>query len=351
MASEILQLGLGPITHLGHREVHFRAPRPEPGVVRLRTADDVFLLAARLPDIGAARTGVDALAELAAVTDVDRLLRHRLGCGGSGELTGVEVSASFLGRRNFNRYDAEDAVGRALARRLGAGYHSRRGGVAPPPAYSAWRLILDGTRATLMLRITDRPLHRRTYKRCTIPGTLHPPLAAAMALMADIRSDHRVLDPCCGAGTLLIEAGHLRPDARFCGFDLDPDALRAARTNAADSRAITVRPADAGDLPLADGSIDRVVCNPPWGTQVAAHGLLDGAPSRWWTELRRVLAPDGMAVVLIPDTDDLGTAIRHRLVPVHVQQVRLSGARSYIVRLMAGERRQQQTSRRRAQGG
>lgn len=48
-----------------------------------------------------------------AVTDVDTLLRHRLGCGGSGELTGVEVSASFLGRRNFNRYDAEDAVGQA----------------------------------------------------------------------------------------------------------------------------------------------------------------------------------------------------------------------------------------------
>jgi len=338
VASEILQLGLGPITHLGHREVHFRAPRPEPGVIRLRTADDVFLLAARLPDIGPARTGVDALAELVAVTEVDTLLRHRLGCGGSGELTGVEVSASFLGRRNFNRYDAEDAVGRVLARRLGTGYHSRRGGVAPPPNHGAWRLVMDGVRATLMLRITDRPLHRRTYKRCAIPGTLHPPLAAAMARMADLRPDHSVVDPCCGAGTLLIEAGHLQPEARFRGFDLDPYALRAARTNAVDSPAVTVHPADAGRLPLAGGSVDRVVCNPPWGAQVTAHGLLGEDPSRWWTELRRVLAPDGTAVVLVPDTGDLAAAIRRRLVPVHIQQVRLSGARSYIVRLTAQER-------------
>ncbi|GAA3110045.1 hypothetical protein GCM10017600_77330 [Streptosporangium carneum] len=335
MAAEILQLGLGTIDHLGHREVHFRTSRPEPRAVRPRTADDVLLLAARLPDIGPARAGIDTLAELVAAADVDALVRRRERYGGSGELTGVEVSASFLGRRNFNRYDAEDVVGRALARRLGTGYHSRRGGVAPPPTHSAWRLTLDGTWATLMLRVSDRPLHRRAYKVHTIPGTLHPPLAAAMARMADIRAGHRVLDPCCGAGTLLIEAGRLQPDARLQGFDMDPDALRAARANAAGCRAITVRPADAGDLPLTDGGIDRVICNPPWGAQVNAHGLLGRTPSLWWAELRRVLAPDGAAVVLIPDAGDLATAVRQRLTPVHLQQVRLSGATSYIVRLEA----------------
>jgi tRNA (guanine6-N2)-methyltransferase len=90
-----------------------------------------------------------------------------------------------------------------------------------------------------------------------------------MARMADIRPGHSVLDPCCGAGTLLIEADHLQPEARYQEFDLDPDALQAARPNAAGSPAVTVDSADAGDLPLGDGSIDRVVCNPPWGTQVA----------------------------------------------------------------------------------
>ncbi|WP_214410678.1 methyltransferase domain-containing protein [Sphaerisporangium fuscum] len=336
VAAEILDLGLGVITRLGHREVHFHAVRPDPGVVRLRTADDVFLLATRLPDIGAARTGVGRLAELAGHADVAALLEERTLCGGRSEVTGVEVSASFLGRRNFNRYDVEDAVGPALARRAGVGYHSRRGGGAPPPGLGAWRLTLDGRWATLMLRIADRPLHRRAYKVRTIPGTLHPPLAAAIARMADIRPGDRVVDPCCGAGTLLAEAALLRPDARFDGYDVDPEARTAARANVAGFPAVAVHRADAGDLPLPDGGAHRVVCNPPWGGQVGARGLLAGSPSRWWAELRRILAPDGVAVVLIPDIGGLVTAIRHGLEPVGVQRVRLSGAESYIVRLTGG---------------
>ncbi|WP_344946076.1 TRM11 family SAM-dependent methyltransferase [Actinomadura miaoliensis] len=333
MVGEILQLGLGTITGMGHREVRFRTPRPDPGVVGLRTADDVFLFAAQVPDIGSARTAIDALAELADRADTDTLLRHRRRCGGSGEWTGVEVSASFLGRRNFNRYDAEDAVGRALARKLGVGYHSRRGDAPPPPGHSAWRLSLDGTHATLMLRIFERPLHRRAYKSRTIPGTLHPPVAAAMARLADIRPGHAVLDPCCGAGTLLLEGRRLHPQARFQGFDLNPDAIGAARANAAGLSDVAIEAADAGDMPVGDASIDRVLCNPPWGTQVAPGGLLGRRPSRWWSELRRVLTPDGSAVLLLPDTGDLTTAIQHRLIPVHVQQLRLSGLQSYIVRL------------------
>ncbi|MGP3925391.1 methyltransferase domain-containing protein [Streptomyces sp. 8N616] len=339
VAAEILERGLGVITHLGHREVHFRTYRPARCWVALRTADDVFLLAAQLPDIGPGKAAVEGLAELVALTDTAALLRQRRDGERAGVPTGVEVSASFLGKRNFNRYDAEDVVGRVLARRLGVGYHARRGGVAPPADHSGWRLTLDGERATLMLRIADRPLHRRAYKRYALPGTLHPPLAAAMARMADLRAGHRVLDPCCGAGTLLIEAEQLQPGARFNGFDVDPEAVRAARANAADCRDIAVRRADAGELPLPDGSADRMVSNPPWGAQVGAQGLLAGGLSRWWAELRRVLAPGGRAVVLLPDTAELPTAIRHQLTPVHIQQVRLSGARPYVVQLEAGEGR------------
>ncbi|RGA05781.1 RNA methyltransferase, partial [Microbispora triticiradicis] len=63
LAAEILRRGLGVITHIGHREVRFRASRlPALG---LRTADDVFLLAAQGPDVGASRQGAAALAGLA----------------------------------------------------------------------------------------------------------------------------------------------------------------------------------------------------------------------------------------------------------------------------------------------
>ncbi|MGW7354899.1 TRM11 family SAM-dependent methyltransferase [Streptomyces sp. NPDC054784] len=362
VAAEILTTGTGVVTALGHRQVHYRTDLRTPlpaGVPSPRTADDVFLLAARRADVGATRDGLPALAELAELADPARLSRLRDAWfrdpGGSGGTpVGVEVSASFLHRRTFNRYDAEDVVGRVLARRLGLPYHSRRTGAAPPPGCLGWRLTLDGTAATLLLRTDERPLHRREYKLRTLPGTLHPPVAAAMAAMADVRTGHTVLDPCCGAGTLLIEAALARPDARYRGFDLSRDALAAARTNAAartrtgaggrgapradapgaaPGDALAFDRADAGRLPLPDGSVDRVLCNPPWNGQVAARGLLAAAPERWWAELRRVLAPDGAAVLLLPDTDALTAGLRHGLAPLHVQRVRLAGARPLLAHL------------------
>jgi len=144
------------------------------------------------------------------------------------------------------------------------------------------------------------------------------------------------VDPCCGAGTLLTEAERIEPTAELRGFDLDPEALRAARINGAGSASITVDTADAGDLPLPADSVDRILCNPPWGAQVDARGLLATEPSRWWSELGRVLTPDGAAVLLLPDTAVLPHAIGAGLVPTHIQQVSLSGAHPCIVRLTPG---------------
>ncbi|GAB2735197.1 TRM11 family SAM-dependent methyltransferase [Streptomyces bullii] len=157
-----------------------------------------------------------------------------------------------------------------------------------------------------------------------------------MAALAGIRPGHRVLDPCCGAGTLLIEAALAHPGARCEGFDLSREAVATARANAAAAAAappLTVHRADAGRLPLPDGTADRVLCNPPWGTQVHPGGLLATAPDRWWRELRRVLAPDGTAVLLLPDPTALTTALRHDLTPVHLCRVRLFGAQPYVVQL------------------
>lgn len=329
VAAEILRFPDTAVTGLRHREVRFRASGSPPSP---RTADDVFLFAARRPDIGPARRSLGLLTELVTGSDIAALLRLRRTATGSAAPTGIDVSASFLGSRGFNRYDAEDAVGQALSRRIGVPHHSRREGVPVPPGHWGWRLTLDGEHATLMLRAGDRPLHRRAYKRHTVPGTLHPPVAAAMAAMAELRPGAVVVDPCCGAGTLLAEAAVLEPAARCLGFDLSGRALDAARANTR-GLPVTVERGDAGRLPLADGSVDRVLCNPPWGGQVPARGALAGAPERWWRELRRLLAPDGTAVVLLPGAGQLTAALDAGLSPAHVQRVRVSGAEAFVVRL------------------
>ena len=332
LGTEILRTHSATIDRIGHREVGFRVTDDDIAP-RLRTADDVFLPAHRRPDIGPHKSDLPELASLAREFDLTELARDRRTLGGpSGFGDGIEISASFLGRRTYNRYDIEDTVGRVLAERAGLPYHSRRHGEAPPPGHSGWRLTLDGTDATLLLRLGRRPAHRRVYKNATIPGTLHPPVAAAMAQAAELRPGQRVLDPCCGAGTLLIEAHHTAPGTTLLGFDLDPAARRAARENAG-RLPVTVRRGDAGALPLTDRSVDRVLCNPPWGAQVDAAGRLAGRPERWWHELARVLTDVGRAVVLLPDASSLAHALAVGLSPVHVQRLSLFGSRPLLIHL------------------
>jgi SAM-dependent methyltransferase len=97
-----------------------------------------------------------------------------------------------------------------------------------------------------------------------------------------------VLDIGCGAGLDLVRFA--RAGARVLGVELSEHALTLARgyLDVAGLKAPLVQ-ADAANLPLADGSFDLVFC----------HGLLpfvrdERAVIR---EIRRVLRPDGMAIL------------------------------------------------------
>lgn len=329
LGAEILRCDGAVVDRVGHREVGYRT---RGGGAAPRTADDVFLFAGRRPDVGPARADLAGLAALARTAGLDRLLRDRRACGGPPGLDGVAVSASYLGRRAYNRYDIEDAVGPVLAARAGVPYHARRSGAVPPSGAAEWRLTLDGAHATLLLRVADRPAHRRAYKTASVPGTLHPPVAAAMARLTRLGPGQRVVDPCCGAGTPLIEAWQLSPGVTLTGFDLDPAALRAARRNAA-GLPIRFRRADAGALPVPDAGADRVLCNPPWGARVPPRGRLTRGAEGWWREIARVLTPDGTAVVLLPDAHALSPALEYGLVPSYVRQLSIAGRHPLLARL------------------
>ncbi|GAB1817623.1 N-6 DNA methylase [Herbidospora sp. RD11066] len=238
------ELTAAELTEAGHRVVdvtkrqlivHATTP------VETRLADDLFAVKAKVPDPGHTRT---ALAQ--AIAELTREL---------GRAPRISVTASFTGARNFSRYDIEDAVGA----RLGAPYFSRRHGTAPPPGTTDLRVTLDGKVMWLGVRPHAAPLHRRAWRKATVVGSLHPPVAAAMARLADIRPGHVVFDPCCGAGTLLVEAKAIEPRAIYHGHDIDPKAIQAARANDP-AIAWRTRPREP----------DRILANPPWGVRLPA---------------------------------------------------------------------------------
>ncbi|WP_199042104.1 methyltransferase domain-containing protein [Glycomyces salinus] len=291
--------GLEPIaaaelTARGHRVLGIRKRQvlvsspPELADDRPRTIDDLLIQLASAPDPGPVK------ADLAALRLDVELEPIRAALDG-GEAT-LSVSASMIGRRTYNRYDLEEAIGTHLARRLGARLASRRGGARPPEGAVELRATLSPEGLLLGLRGRRAPLHRREWRKATIPGSLHPPVAAAMARLAEVEPGMTVLDPCCGAGTILIEAAEAEPSVRYLGSDRDPEALDAAARNADGRRQIEWQRADAAELPLPTGSVDRMVTNPAWGRQVRADTPFQALLDEW----KRVLTPGGRLVCLLP---------------------------------------------------
>jgi 23S rRNA G2445 N2-methylase RlmL len=314
-------LGVSEIAH-GHRELRFSVPKVTPALLALGTVDDVFLVVAAVEDVGGARKGLAALAGAARRIDLD-LFSKRVNIVRAVAGRSFDVVGSFLGERNFSRFELEDAFGTALAPATGWSYLSRSAGDPARGALSL-RIHVDGSRATVAVRIAATPLHRRGYRVASRPGSLHPPLARALALLAGLRPGESLVDPFCGAGTVPIEARLACPGIGAAGFDLDEEAIATARRNsAAAGLDVAFAPADAANLPLDVGSVDRVAANPPWGSAVA----LRGDPIEVNRELLRILAQGGRVALIGPPARDLPRGLEVLV----EERVRVSGAVASIV--------------------
>lgn len=171
------------------------------------------------------------------------------------------------------------------------------------------RLRLHQDRATLLLDTSGEPLDRRGYRAVTTAAPVREQLAAACLLAAGWDGRGPVVDPMCGSGTLLVEAGwialgrapgHLRsawaferlpgfdprrfaaireepiptpdPEVRLFGNDLSAEALSAARANLerADlAHRSSLTRSDAAQVAPPPGPAGLVAVNPPYGERVA----------------------------------------------------------------------------------
>ena len=138
---------------------------------------------------------------------------------------------------------------------------------------------------------TDRPFFQ--------PGSMDPHLARALVNVAGARPSATVLDPMCGTGGLLLEAGLVGADV--LGVDVQPKMVGGSRENLAAALAGAhqaggdtpnvdwgVARGDVRDLPVGDGEIDAVVFDAPYGRQSKVEGNLGDLMSEALQEARRV---------------------------------------------------------------
>lgn len=127
------------------------------------------------------------------------------------------------------------------------------------------------------------------------PGSMSPLLARALAIIAGAQSNSLVVDPMCGTGGVLVEAGLVGADV--LGFDAQSKMVRGAHENLThylDSGFATAR-ADATHLPLSDDGADAVVFDAPYGRQSKIQGNLDELVAGALREAHRI-APQTVVV-------------------------------------------------------
>ncbi len=175
---------------------------------------------------------------------------------------------------------------------------------------------IHGDIARLTIDTSGTALNRRGYRTWNGEAPIRETLAAALVMLAHFRQDTPLWDPCCGTGTLLIEAAYLRshrapgltrafacekwpafpqremarirqaaadafdPAAIGCigGSDLSPDALSLCKKHlkqAGLGGKITVMQKDLRELTL-EMEHPLFLANPPYGERLSDRKECEG---------------------------------------------------------------------------
>ncbi|MBE6763721.1 MAG: class I SAM-dependent RNA methyltransferase [Ruminococcaceae bacterium] len=221
--------------------------------------------------------------------------------------------------------DCQKIIKKAVVERLKSRYHV--GWFEETGALYQIQFTILKDEVTLLIDTSGAGLHKRGYRRNAGGAPIKETLAAAIVDVTRARLSPVICDPCCGSGTMLIEAAlaakriapgigrrfaaaqwplvpydiweaeraHAkeaeRPDQQFTavGGDIDPEAVRLTKDNAFKAGVGDHIEASVRDLKTFEPQGERgiVLCNPPYGER-----LLDiREAQRIIRELGRVFVP------------------------------------------------------------
>ena len=200
----------------------------------------------------------------------------------------------------------QKTVKKAMVLRMGEVYGIEQFPETGAPYEIYVSLLKD--RATIAMATSGVGLHKRGYRQASVPAPIKETLASAMVQLSFWNPDRILIDPCCGSGTIAIEAAmigrNIAPglDRHFAAeqwdfideslwkeerqaayaaidydrklqiyaSDIDPKAGAAVQKNAEDAGVedcIAIRRCDLAQVAFPAGSV--VISNLPYGVRIS----------------------------------------------------------------------------------
>lgn len=235
------------------------------------------------------------------------------------------VTSRMSTRHNYRRIDIQRAVEEVL---VSCGWYL----TDENPALDVW-VENHGNEACVAIRISPIEMGQRDYKHAHIPASLKPTVAYCLVRLSDPQRDDVFLDAMCGAGTILIERAYSGRYRYLLGGDVFPGAIQAAQLNISKKH----RPRqlflwDAQFLPLTQWSVDKVVCNLPFGVR-GNDGEITKLYRRFLKECERVLKPTGRMVLLTTQQSTLENLLKQRESTIKIRRkfrINLLGLKPWV---------------------
>jgi len=130
------------------------------------------------------------------------------------------------------------------------------------------------------------------------PTSMHPKLARALVNLSRVLPGETLLDPFCGTGGILIEAGlcGLEP----VGWDIDQDMIDGCRKNL-DHYGLEARLEKKDAVSEAGEELDAIATDPPYGRSSYSSKKTSDLFEDFVENAYRMLAGTGRLVLMSPD--------------------------------------------------
>lgn len=207
--------------------------------------------------------------------------RFRLASGEGSDRIAAEIAALTIpemvaagsfritsNRRGEHVFSSQDVM-----RAAGTAVNSRWGTPVDLKNYAVeLRVDVIDDLCSVDVRYSRAPLSNRHPRTQTHPAALRANIAFAALRLAQLDGARRLLDPFCGSGTILLEAGAVWPDLDLIGCDWNERAATGAHANLvaaslAHRSQVMHRDSLAGLAEL--GPCDAIVTNPPFGRKLS----------------------------------------------------------------------------------